>query len=103
MDATFKGIVNCICFGCVLLFHCTVGTFLFQVSAQCTASKIFTNVSIGTPGSRNDNRALALSSIFKQISHSGRTSVFYEDRFHLVGDKAYPNRCWLLAPFKLVI
>ncbi|KAJ1519237.1 hypothetical protein ONE63_011606 [Megalurothrips usitatus] len=66
----------------------------------CTASKIFTNVSIGTPGSRNDNRALALSSIFKQISLKSRTSVFYEDRFHLVGDKAYPNRCWLLAPFK---
>lgn len=66
----------------------------------CTATKIFTNVSIGTPGSRHDCTAMALSSIHRKIVSEGPKSVIYEDRFHLIGDKAYPNRCWLMAPYK---
>lgn len=66
----------------------------------CTATKIFTNVSIGTPGSRHDCRAMALSSVYQKIVNEGPKSVTYEDRYHLIGDKAYPNRCWLMAPFK---
>lgn len=70
------------------------------VAGICTASKIFTNVSIGTPGSRNDCRALAFSSLYRKLMANGHKSVFYEDNYHLVGDKAYPNRSWLLAPYK---
>lgn len=66
----------------------------------CTATKIFTNVSVGTPGSRNDCRALAFSSLYRKVTTEGHRSLFYDDNYHLVGDKAYPNRSWLLAPFK---
>ncbi|XP_052131265.1 putative nuclease HARBI1 [Frankliniella occidentalis] len=43
---------------------------------------------------------MSLSSFHKKIVNEGPRSIVYEDRFHLVGDKAYPNRCWLMAPYK---
>ncbi|KAE8751390.1 hypothetical protein FOCC_FOCC001963 [Frankliniella occidentalis] len=66
----------------------------------CTATKKITNVSIGTPGPRNDCRASAFSSLYRKVTTEGHRSLFYDDNYHLVGDKAYPNRSWLLAPFK---
>ncbi|XP_039309060.1 putative nuclease HARBI1 [Solenopsis invicta] len=66
----------------------------------CTATKIFTNVSIGTPGSRNDCRVLRPSIFYKKVIEEGPESLFYIPNNHLVGDKAYPNRTWLMTPYK---
>jgi len=74
----------------------------FLASGICTATKFFTNVSVGTPGSRNDNRALEFSSFHRKLRQNGPLSLFNENSYHLVGDKAYPNRSWLMAPYKYV-
>ncbi|KAJ1519059.1 hypothetical protein ONE63_011302 [Megalurothrips usitatus] len=66
----------------------------------CTATKLFTNVSIGTPGSWNDCRALRYSSFYQRVIQEGPDSLFFNANNHLVGDKAYPNRIWLLTPYK---
>lgn len=66
----------------------------------CSATKVFTNVSIGTPGSRNDNRALSFSSVYRNLMANGHRGLLYEDRYHLIGDKAYPNRSWMMSPYK---
>jgi len=68
----------------------------------CTATKIFINVSIGIPGSRNDCHALKYSTFYKKVTQEGSESLFYNSNNHLVGDKAYPNRTWLMAPYKYV-
>ncbi|GAB1867686.1 Nuclease harbi1 [Camponotus japonicus] len=66
----------------------------------CTATKIFINVSIGTPGSCNDARVLKYSSVYRTIMRDGVESMFFNENYHLIGDKAYPNRIWCMAPFK---
>ncbi|XP_032690741.1 putative nuclease HARBI1 isoform X1 [Odontomachus brunneus] len=66
----------------------------------CTAKKIFTNVSIGTLGSYNDCRALRYSTFYKKVTQQGSESLFYNPNNYLIGDKAYPNRTWLMAPYK---
>lgn len=66
----------------------------------CTAKKFFTNVSIGVPGSRNDNRALSFSAFHEKLMQEGPNSQFYNDFNHLIGDKAYPCRTWLMSPYK---
>lgn len=72
----------------------------FYFVGICTATKIFTNVSIGTPGSCNDARVLKYSSVYRTIMRDGVESMFFNENYHLIGDKAYPNRIWCMAPFK---
>ncbi|KAL5246059.1 hypothetical protein ACI65C_013467 [Semiaphis heraclei] len=69
------------------------------VQAVCTEGKIFTNISVGFPGRIHDARVMVNSELYKQVSENGPSSLFY-DKYHLLGDTAYPNREWLITPFK---
>lgn len=67
----------------------------------CTAKKIFTNVSIGTPGRRHDVTALRNSMFWTKLTEEGVNSLFYdEQQLHLVGDSGYMCRTWCLTPFE---
>lgn len=69
------------------------------LQAVCTEGKIFTNISVGFPGRIHDARVLVNSELYKQVTDNGPSSLFY-DKYHLLGDSAYPNREWLITPFK---
>ncbi|XP_029162097.1 putative nuclease HARBI1 [Nylanderia fulva] len=80
-----------------LLYHTSRWDFMKRI---CTATKIFTNVSIGTSGSRNDAHVMKYSSVYRTIMRDEMESMFFNSNYHLIGDKAYPNRMWCMAPFK---
>jgi len=65
----------------------------------CTADCLFTNVYVGHPGSANDCRVLTNSRLYVQIEANGYSQYFSSDQ-HLLGDKIYPIKEWLLPPFK---
>ncbi|XP_036142733.1 uncharacterized protein LOC105834971 [Monomorium pharaonis] len=65
----------------------------------CTADYLFTNVYVGYPGSANDCRVLTNSSLYIKIEQNGYTQYFLPDQ-HLLGDKIYPIKDWLLPPFE---
>ncbi|XP_008183345.1 putative nuclease HARBI1 [Acyrthosiphon pisum] len=69
------------------------------VQAVCTEGKILTNISVGFPGRIHDARILVNSELYKQVTENGPSSLFY-NKYHLLGDTAYPNREWLITPFK---
>lgn len=50
------------------------------------------------PGRMHDARVFRLSPLFQQISN--RRLHFIPDRFHLIGDSAYPLLINLMTPFK---
>ncbi|KAF2887247.1 hypothetical protein ILUMI_18926, partial [Ignelater luminosus] len=55
-----------------------------------TPNKIFTNVMIGYPGSAHDSRVFKNSKIYLDVQ---------EHAYHLIGDKAYPLKRWILTPY----
>ena len=75
------------------------GTHSILLQAICNSDKIFTNVTVGFPGACNDAHVLANSYIFKKIAENGGGSYF-SDTDHIIGDKIYPLKKWLLVPFK---
>ncbi|XP_060878219.1 uncharacterized protein LOC132950695 [Metopolophium dirhodum] len=78
--------------------YCKIGKSMI-VQAVCTEGKIFTNISVGFPGRIHDARVLVNSELYKQVTENGQSSLFY-NKYHLLGDTAYPNREWLITPFK---
>lgn len=73
---------------------------LLDIPGICTATKLFTNVSIGTPGRRHDVTALRNSRFWKRLEEEGVHSLFYDDDHHLVGDAGYMLRSWCVRPFE---
>lgn len=65
----------------------------------CTSNYLFTNVHVGYPGSANDCRVLTNSRLYLNIEANGYTEYFVQNQ-HLLGDKIYPIKEWLLPPFK---
>lgn len=66
----------------------------------CLSNKILTNVFVGLSGAAHDAWVLQNSGIYNLISSQGRQVLFYEDKYHLLGDSAYPLRDWLITPFR---
>lgn len=66
----------------------------------CTSNKIFTNVNVGYPGRLHDARVFVNSQLYQKIDEEGQEALFYSNKYHLLGDSAYPNLSWLIAPFK---
>jgi len=69
------------------------------LQAICTEGKLFTNISVRFPGRVHDARVLVNSELYKRISNEGPHSLFY-NKYHLLGDTAYPNRNWLITTYK---
>ena len=59
---------------------------------------MFTDYYVGWPGSVHDARVFRNSEIYDLATNS--TSEWFPNDSHLVGDSAYPNLTWLLAPYK---
>lgn len=69
------------------------------LQAVCTEGKLFTNISVGFPGRIHDARVLVNSELYKSVADEGPNLLFY-NKFHLLGDTAYPNREWLITSYK---
>ncbi|XP_031350018.1 protein ANTAGONIST OF LIKE HETEROCHROMATIN PROTEIN 1-like isoform X2 [Photinus pyralis] len=74
--------------------------FCHSITLQgvCISSRLFTNISVGYPGSVHDARILRESDLGK-ICETNCFNLFY-GRYHLVGDSAYPLRSWLITPYR---
>nr|CAI5846931.1 unnamed protein product [Callosobruchus analis] len=59
----------------------------------CDSEKRFIDVFTGTPGKIHDSRVFRLSTISREISQ------ICGERYHLLGDSAYPLREYLLTPY----
>ncbi|KAK9751799.1 DDE superfamily endonuclease [Popillia japonica] len=59
--------------------------------------KMFLNISVGAPSSIHDARLLRQSKLFKEIE-TGRQLLY--NKYHLLGDSAYPVLNWLIPPYK---
>lgn len=66
----------------------------------CTSNKLFTNVNVGFPGRLHDARIFVNSNLYQKIEGEGQEALFYSNKYHLLGDSAYPNLGWLICPFK---
>ncbi|XP_063216955.1 putative nuclease HARBI1 [Bacillus rossius redtenbacheri] len=64
------------------------------VQGVCDSKKKFTDVFVEPPSKIHDSRILRLSFIFKELPS------LCENRWHLLGDAAYPLREWLLTPYR---
>lgn len=66
----------------------------------CTADKIFINVNVEFPGRLHDARIFVNSQVYNIVDEKGQEALFYSNKYDLLGDSAYPNYGWLIAPFK---
>ena len=65
--------------------------------AICNSRREFIDVFCKYPGSVHDARVFNNSDIFQFVS-TGQINI--PERFHLLGDSAYPRQQWLVPPFK---
>lgn len=65
--------------------------------AICNNRREFLDVFCKYPGSVHDARVFNNSDIYRFVSE-GRIEI--PERFHLLGDSAYPRTTWLVPPFK---
>ena len=56
-------------------------------------NRIFTNISVGWPGSVNDARVFRKCNIFRYSTN------FFGPNEYLVGDSAYPCKGWCMVPY----
>lgn len=59
---------------------------------------LFIDVMAGEPGSMHDSRLLRKSALYR-VANEDYNRLFYQ-KFHLLGDSAFPSLRWLLPPFK---
>ncbi|KAI5725475.1 hypothetical protein M8J77_015974 [Diaphorina citri] len=71
-----------------------------NVQAICTSKKIFTQITVGSPGSVHDAHVLFDSGITHRIDRDGPLSITYKPEYHIIGDSAYPLRTWWMVPYK---
>lgn len=74
--------------------------FLLNSPGVCTANKLFTDISVGVPGRRNDAAVLRFSKLYKSCRDNLAHRFFPTPDFHIIGDSAYPSLSWLLSPYK---
>lgn len=60
----------------------------------CDAKKRYLDVCVGSPSRIHDSRVFSLSPISEELP------VICQEKYHLLGDAAYPLREYLLTPFK---
>ncbi|KAJ8910922.1 hypothetical protein NQ315_014256 [Exocentrus adspersus] len=58
----------------------------------------FIDIHAGEPGAMHDARVFRRSSLYR-LATSSKQKLFY-NKFHLLGDSAYPSLEWLVTPFK---
>ncbi|GLV40057.1 hypothetical protein CBL_02942 [Carabus blaptoides fortunei] len=66
----------------------------------CAPKRLFTNVSVGWPGSIHDARIFKESAIGRNIESEEYFKYFYEEKYHLLGDSAYALKSWLMTPYR---
>ncbi|KAK9679331.1 DDE superfamily endonuclease [Popillia japonica] len=72
-----------------------------NLMAVCNADKVFTYVFVGFPGSAHDSRVFSNSILVQNIERYGANKYFKDcERYHLVGDSAFPIKQWLMTPYK---
>jgi hypothetical protein len=80
------------------------GAYSMVAQAMVDAKKLFTSISMGLPGSVNDQRVLRRSGLWQEVVHRGLMSVEsgYQDGIppYLLGDKGYPLFSWIMVLFK---
>lgn len=104
--ASFKDVIGCID-GCYLPIRKPANKIrstyinrhdMLSITLQgiCDANKKFLDVCIGSPSKIHDARIFALSPI------SDRLPTVCQQRYHILGDAAYPIREYLLTPYRHV-
>ncbi|VEN39227.1 unnamed protein product [Callosobruchus maculatus] len=67
----------------------------------CDASKMLTYAFVGFPGSAHDSRVFQNSLLYQEIEQHGPNSIFLDDqKYHIIGDSAFPLKTWLMTPYK---
>jgi hypothetical protein len=69
----------------------------FNLMAVVLPDRTFSYIFTGFPGSSHDSYVFRRSSLYQQIENQQR---FNYDRYHLIGDSAFPLKAWLLVPYK---
>ncbi|XP_018566332.1 putative nuclease HARBI1 [Anoplophora glabripennis] len=64
-----------------------------------SSSRIFINIFVGFPGSVHDARVLNESGLIRRIQEMGPSKYFF-NKYHLLGDSAYPCKSWLMTPYR---
>ncbi|KAJ8913572.1 hypothetical protein NQ315_013977 [Exocentrus adspersus] len=105
--AGYPGVIGAID-GCHIAFKAPVDQhdsyqnrkFFHSINLQaiCSASKIFTNIFVGFPGSANDARVFKNCTLYKDIQQNGEAK-FLGEEYHLIGDSAYILLSWLMKPY----
>lgn len=67
------------------------------LQAVCDDELRFTNCFVGYPSSVSDVRIFRNSHLFKNIVEDEQK--YFSDGEYILGDKAYPNKMWCIAPF----
>lgn len=73
------------------------GYYSIKIQAVCDSSTKFIDVEVGWPGKSHDGRAFKNSKIYSRLENDSRT---IGDDFFLIGDSAYPNKRFILTPYK---
>ncbi|KAG5863816.1 hypothetical protein JTB14_009371 [Gonioctena quinquepunctata] len=55
---------------------------------------------VGFPGSAHDSRVFQNSKIFIDVEDNGMIHKYFFEDYHLVGDKSYPLRKWIMTSYK---
>lgn len=69
------------------------------LQAICDYERRFIDIFTGIPGKVHDSRVLKMSPISSQLQNICCENAG-ENKYHIIGDGAYPIRPWLLTPFK---
>lgn len=70
--------------------------YSIKIQAVCDSDTRYLDVEVGWPGKSHDGRAFRNSHIFQRLQNG---HDLREDCF-LIGDSAYPNKTFILAPYK---
>lgn len=67
--------------------------------AAVLPDRTFSYIFTGYPGSAHDSTIFQRSSLFEQLENNCRAK-FNPDRYHIIGDAAFPVKSWLIPAYK---